>query len=204
MELALLDDGGAAHQFQGYTSGLWELSTWVHVPSTMDDSQFFVLLNTYPVNPNDSSSWSLQIELDGSAGVVKDFNGGDTLPLTTDDWVQIGVSIDLDADQQSVFYDGDLLVTKSWTAGVQAGGAAEIAAVNLYGNGSASSVFYDDICLAEGGAAAHPADFDGDGDVDTADLLHLLAAWGTPEGDVDGDGDTDTADLLALLAAWGG
>jgi len=48
-----------------------------------------------------------------------------------------------------------------------------------------------------------PADFDGDGDVDTADLLHLLGAWGTPDGDVDGDGDTDTADLLALLAAWG-
>ena len=48
-----------------------------------------------------------------------------------------------------------------------------------------------------------PADFDGDGDVDTADLLYLLAAWGTPAGDVDGDGDTDTADLLALLGAWG-
>jgi polyhydroxybutyrate depolymerase len=48
-----------------------------------------------------------------------------------------------------------------------------------------------------------PADFDGDGDVDTADLLHLLGAWGTSDGDVDGDGDTDTADLLALLAAWG-
>jgi hypothetical protein len=48
-----------------------------------------------------------------------------------------------------------------------------------------------------------PADFDGDGDVDTADLLFLLGAWGTPAGDVDGDGDTDTADLLALLGAWG-
>jgi len=48
-----------------------------------------------------------------------------------------------------------------------------------------------------------PADFDGDGDVDTADLLFLLSAWGTPDGDVDGDADTDTADLLALLAAWG-
>jgi hypothetical protein len=48
-----------------------------------------------------------------------------------------------------------------------------------------------------------PADFDGDGDVDTADLLHLLGCWGTGCGDVDGDGDTDTADLLALLAAWG-
>ena len=48
-----------------------------------------------------------------------------------------------------------------------------------------------------------PADFDDDGDVDTADMLFLLAAWGTPDGDVDGDGDTGTADLLALLAAWG-
>ena len=48
-----------------------------------------------------------------------------------------------------------------------------------------------------------PADFDDDGDVDSADLLFLLGAWGTPNGDVDGDGDTDTADLLALLGAWG-
>ena len=48
-----------------------------------------------------------------------------------------------------------------------------------------------------------PWDFDGDGDVDTADLLHLLGAWGTPDGDVDGDGDTDTADLLDLLGHWG-
>jgi len=48
-----------------------------------------------------------------------------------------------------------------------------------------------------------PADFDCDGVVDTADLLYLLGAWGTPDGDVDDDGDTDTADLLALLAAWG-
>jgi len=48
-----------------------------------------------------------------------------------------------------------------------------------------------------------PADFDGDGDVDTADLLFLLGAWGTGDGDVDGDNDTDTADLLALLGSWG-
>ncbi|MDY7107550.1 MAG: hypothetical protein SYC29_02840, partial [Planctomycetota bacterium] len=54
-----------------------------------------------------------------------------------------------------------------------------------------------------GEGSSCPADFDGDGDVDTADLLYLLAAWGTGDGDVDGDGDTDTADLLALLANWG-
>jgi hypothetical protein len=51
-----------------------------------------------------------------------------------------------------------------------------------------------------------PADFDGDGDVDTADLLILLARWGTDGsggGDVDGDGDVDTQDLLLLLDGWG-
>jgi hypothetical protein len=58
-------------------------------------------------------------------------------------------------------------------------------------------------CVTGAEQASCPADFDGDGDVDTADLLHLLACWGTDCGDVDGDGDTDTADLLALLGAWG-
>jgi hypothetical protein len=53
-------------------------------------------------------------------------------------------------------------------------------------------------------------DLDGDGDIDTADLLLFLAAWGDcpepPEecpADLDEDGDVDTADLLILLANWG-
>jgi len=66
---------------------------------------------------------------------------------------------------------------------------------NDMGQASGSAYIFQDIQC--------PADFDGDGDVDTADLLYLLGAWGTPDGDVDGDGDTDTADLLALLGAWG-
>ncbi|MDY7109656.1 MAG: hypothetical protein SYC29_13560 [Planctomycetota bacterium] len=48
-----------------------------------------------------------------------------------------------------------------------------------------------------------PWDFDGDGEVGSSDLLHLLGCWGQSCGDVDGDGDTDSGDLLALLGAWG-
>jgi hypothetical protein len=49
-----------------------------------------------------------------------------------------------------------------------------------------------------------PADLNGDGVVNTEDLLILLANWGTSgDGDIDGNGVVNTEDLLALLAAWG-
>ena len=45
---------------------------------------------------------------------------------------------------------------------------------------------------------------DGNGTVEVADLLALLAQWGGPGPcDFDGSGVTDTSDLLALLANWG-
>jgi 6-phosphogluconolactonase (cycloisomerase 2 family) len=99
-----------------------------------------------------------------------------------------------------------LLVTDESTAG---DGVAGLYSFLIHDNGSFTLVhdIYDTDGVRPEAITAWrpscPADFDGDGDVDTADLLFLLAAWGTPDGDVDGDGDTDTADLLALLAAWG-
>ncbi len=56
---------------------------------------------------------------------------------------------------------------------------------------------------------ACPADLDGNGTVDVADLLRILAAWGPcpPEGDcpedLDDNGRVEVADLLLVLAAWG-
>jgi 6-phosphogluconolactonase (cycloisomerase 2 family) len=99
-----------------------------------------------------------------------------------------------------------LLVTDETTAG---DGVAGLYSFLIHENGSFTLVadIYDTDGVRPEAIATWapgcPADFDGDGDVDTADLLHLLGAWGTPDGDVDGDGDTDTADLLALLGAWG-
>jgi hypothetical protein len=51
-----------------------------------------------------------------------------------------------------------------------------------------------------------PADVDGNGGIDTSDLIAVLAAWGDCPGceaDLDGNGFVDTADLIAVLAAWG-
>ncbi|MBX3374638.1 MAG: trypsin-like peptidase domain-containing protein [Phycisphaeraceae bacterium] len=52
-----------------------------------------------------------------------------------------------------------------------------------------------------------PADIDGSGTVDFADVLALLAAWGPCGGDcpedIDASGTVDFNDLLQLLAAWG-
>ena len=51
--------------------------------------------------------------------------------------------------------------------------------------------------------SACPADLSGDGTVDVADFLQLLADWGTPDGDIDGDGDAGVTDFLQLLSDWG-
>ena len=49
-----------------------------------------------------------------------------------------------------------------------------------------------------------PEDINGDGVVNTEDLLILLGNWGNSgDGDIDDNGVVNTADLLLLLAAWG-
>ena len=50
-----------------------------------------------------------------------------------------------------------------------------------------------------------PADVDGSGTVDSADLGLLIAAWDTTDAaaDLNQDGNVDSADLGLLIAAWG-
>ena len=53
-------------------------------------------------------------------------------------------------------------------------------------------------------SAGLPGDLNGDGLIDGADLLIVLAAWGTagPAGDLDGNGIVDGADVLIVLGSW--
>jgi len=74
-----------------------------------------------------------------------------SLPLITGQWVQIQVLIDLDTDYFKFYYDGQLLIEKAWTAGINNDGTGllDIAAVDLYAN-AATEVYYDAISLIEG------------------------------------------------------
>jgi hypothetical protein len=56
-----------------------------------------------------------------------------------------------------------------------------------------------------------PPDFDGDGDVDVADIMHCASRWGCQCGDAcydpccdfDDDCDIDVADIMQVAAQWG-
>ena len=53
--------------------------------------------------------------------------------------------------------------------------------------------------------ASNPADLNGDGIVNGADLTLLLSNWGgSGAGDIDGDGTVSGPDLAAVLAGWTG
>ncbi|MGH2544276.1 MAG: hypothetical protein ACRDIB_15895, partial [Ardenticatenaceae bacterium] len=142
------------HEYAGYTSGHWVYTAWQYVPSDLVGQSYLILLNTYSDEGTDNN-WSAQVWVNADAGVIaSDFDGG-TLPLITDEWVELRVEIDLDeADNlQRFYYGGDLLYEKSWTEGVSGGGALNIGAVDLFA-AEASAVYYDDLSLQPAGVTA--------------------------------------------------
>ncbi len=145
-----VDINGASdlvHEYTGYDTSFWAYTAWQYIPSGFNGDSFFILLSNYtdlgPYN------WSVQVRFDSVDGqVVNEGVSGGTLPLITDQWVEIRVEIDLVNDQQSFYYGGNLLYSGTWTGEQLGGGILNIAAVDLFANG-ASTVYYDDISLVE-------------------------------------------------------
>lgn len=143
------------HEYTDINSGTWIFKAWQYVPSEMTGTQFFILMNTYVILTHNNPDWSLQLELSATGGYIRDYNNvAATLPLVTDQWAQIRVEIDFDADIQTIYYDNTYLTSKSWKDGVSPGGAQNLACVDLYAGDSAStSVYYDDLSVAPQGPA---------------------------------------------------
>jgi len=114
----VLGDVDIVHPFSDCTSGQWTFTAWQYVPGSLSGESYFILLNTYGAGIH---NWSTQLRFTSDLGlVVSDWDDAH-LPLITDEWIELRVEIDLDEDRQAVFYNGELLVEKSWTDGVSGG-----------------------------------------------------------------------------------
>lgn len=141
----IVADADLVHEYTGATSGQWTYTAWQYIPSSMTGLSYFIMLNTY--NDGGAKNWSVQVNFDAASGTVtNDGASGGTLALVADQWVEIRVEIDLDANTQDFYYNNQLLYSGTWTEENSGGGALNIGAVDLFANG-ASSVYYDDMSL---------------------------------------------------------
>lgn len=137
-------------ELSGVNSGMWIATAWQYIPANALGQTFFLLLNSYEADGSGATeNWSTQLAF--GAGIVESQFDGATMPLVFDQWVEIRVEIDFDTDNQDIYYNGALLTSKSWTEGVSGGGAMNLAAIDIFGNG-ADPVYYDDLDVSEAGS----------------------------------------------------
>ncbi|HNB51816.1 MAG TPA: FixG Ig-like domain-containing protein, partial [Anaerolineales bacterium] len=157
----ILGASDLVHEYTGSTTGQWVYTAWQYIPNTATGQTYFILLNQYD-DGGSSNNWSTQVCFDTGTNLLYDAigtscTGTNTLSIVYDQWVEIRVEIDLDADTQSFYYNNQLLYSDTWTGHVSGSGIANIGAVDLFAN-NASSVYYDDISLAPPAPAAVACD----------------------------------------------
>jgi len=153
------------HEFTGVSSGEWIFTAYQYIPNDFSGETNFLLLNTY--NDGSPYHWSNALAFNSDTGNVESWEG-ETLPIEFDEWVEIRVEIDFVADWQEIYYDGSLLVEKSWTQGIEPGGVLNLACVDLFaGDVTSTEVYYDDFSLD--GLATDP-DLDCEGTLSWVDV----------------------------------
>lgn len=123
-------------------NGKWAVSVKTYVPTGATGSMWFILMNEYP----SPLQWSVQIEIDATAGKVND--GTANRGIRLDRWVSLVIAIDLDNDRYDSWYgDTTLGVGNSWAG---ASGTLQLAATDLYGDTGAqgsSGMYFDNVRL---------------------------------------------------------
>jgi hypothetical protein len=175
----ITDVDDTVQTFSGIVDGVWRLTAWVYVPSTMTDTQYFILLNDY--NVGGAKDWSLDLELDGATGKVRDLESGSELDLVTDQWCEIECIFNLEDgpldDTLSILINGAPLSSRDWSQG----GVTEFEAIDLWGDNSTHFVYHDDLhleALPETGACCD----DLGACLDEQSLLDCDLAGGTFQG----------------------
>jgi hypothetical protein len=164
----IVADADLVHEYS-IISGVWTYTAWQFIPDDFEGLSYFILLSDYTDGAGQNNKWAVQLGFDSNTGEVISEHGGESLPYTTGEWIEIRVEIDLDSDWMEIYYEDDLLEEKAYTSSVNNDGSGflKIAAVDLFAN-LATSVYYDDLSL-EGEGDPIP-DLDCEGDLDWVDV----------------------------------
>ena len=158
--------GGAAdsvREYTGITSGTWNYSGQVYIPSGITGIQYFILLNIYVDGGGQTvNRWSMQARFNLNTNMVDDDTtstagsaGTIPRPIVRDAWVPLSATFDLTANTLSWTYNGQLVWSGTWTRGT-AGAVLQLQAVDLYNQNATGSIFWDNLNLAPVTAACYP------------------------------------------------
>jgi len=146
------------------------------VEPLFEGNSYFILLSDYTDGAGQENKWAVQLRFDSYSLIVECEHDAINLPLILDKWTEIRVEINLDGDWMEIYYDGDFLIEKEWTAGPNNGydGLLNIAAVDLFAYG-ATPVYYDDLSLEQVGTGiVWEDDFDSYAD---GSSMHGQGGW---------------------------
>jgi hypothetical protein len=135
--------------YSGYddaNADFYVLTTYTFVPNNATGEMFWLVLNGYD-GGGAATNWSVQLNMDNANNVITNEGEVDaSLPLIRGEWVEIRNEINMVANTSVITYGGQFLLAQSWTEGSSGGGTLNIAAIDLFSNGS-STFYYDDISL---------------------------------------------------------
>ena len=134
------------------TSGCWEFSCQMYIPSDTTGMPYFIMLNQY--SDADAAAgcancvWSIQLQFDAENGLLlDDYDASmNCNAIVFDQWFEVRIVFDLDNDQCSQFVNGVQLgaAGQVWSERSGTIGVAELAVLDLFSN-DASDFFVDDI-----------------------------------------------------------
>ncbi|UCF12828.1 MAG: hypothetical protein JSW06_00875 [Thermoplasmatales archaeon] len=136
------------YEFTGISSGIWTFIDWVYVPSDFEGQGYFILLDDYTDGAGQNNHWAVQLRMDSELDIIESEYDSLSLPLIYDQWVEIRVEIDFVTDWLECYYNGEILVEKAWTAGINnnGDGYSVLDAVDLFSK-LGTSIYHDDLSL---------------------------------------------------------
>lgn len=156
-------------------------------------AQFNGVYRQIALSEPDCAYFSLYDATDGTF-FTSDFEGGPGTQQAARDWLNAN-------GWATITYGGE---TYNLSSSDNGGLDGIMIGDGLHITASPGAAFFAKLLGDAIAAAECPGDFNGDGDVNTVDVLAFLNAWNAGDGsaDINGDGVIDTRDVVAFLNLW--